>query len=144
MTGQAGQMVQDADLSPGRDLPALQMEPITRRQLVKYADASGDPNRIHLDDSTARAVGLDGVIAHGMLSMAFLGSYLCSRFGPEGVRRLSVRFKAIVRPGDVLTCHGRISAIEQRDGTERILLEVWAANQSGERVTAGDAEVDVR
>lgn len=125
-------------------LEELRMKPVTRAQLVKYADASGDPNRIHLDDATARAVGLDGVIAHGMLSMAFLGSFLCSRFGPESVRRLSVRFNAIVRPGDVLTCHGRISAIEPLDGKRHLRLEVWAANQSGERVTAGDAEVDVR
>ena len=133
MTGQVGQM-----------LEALRLKPITREQLVQYADASGDHNRIHVDDETARAVGLDGVIAHGMLSMGFLGSYLCARFGPESVRRLSVRFNAIVRPGDVLTCHGRISTVEQLNGNRRLRLEVWAANQSGERVTHGEAEVDVQ
>ena len=132
MTGHVGQM-----------LPELRMRPVTRAQLVQYADASGDPNRIHLDDATARAVGLDGVIAHGMLSMGFLGSFLCSRFGPESVRRLSVRFNAIVRPGDLLTCQGQIRAIEQLDGDRRVRLEVWAANQAGERVTAGEAEVDL-
>lgn len=130
-------------LAPGSALPELQKEPITKLQLVKYAGASGDYNLIHTDDETARAVGLDGVIAHGMLGMAFLGQYLCSLFGPEAVRRLGVRFNLMVRPGDVLTCQGRVSAIESLDSNRRVRLEVWAANQSGERVTAGEAEVDV-
>lgn len=133
----------DIRLVPGGPLPELRKDPITKLQLVKYAGASGDYNLIHTDDETARAVGLDGVIAHGMLSMAFLGQYLCSLFGPEDVRRLSARFKGMVRPGDVLTCQGRVSAIDPLNGRRRVRLEVWVLNQSGERVTTGEAEVDV-
>jgi acyl dehydratase len=43
---------------------------ITRADLVRYADASGDHNPIHQDESVARSVGLPGVIAHGMYTMA--------------------------------------------------------------------------
>lgn len=43
---------------------------ITREDLRRYADASGDHNPIHLDDEAARALGLEGVIAHGMLTWA--------------------------------------------------------------------------
>ena len=50
--------------------------PITQEQLRRYADASGDYNPIHLDEQAAHNVGLDGVIAHGMLSMAFLGQFV--------------------------------------------------------------------
>jgi hypothetical protein len=82
----------DSDLDSGSVLPDLRKLPITKLQLVKYAGASGDYNLIHTDDETARSVGLEGVIAHGMLSMAFLGEYLCWLAGPESVRRLSVRF----------------------------------------------------
>src|SRR4029077_13301594 len=77
------------DLDNGSVLPDLRKPAITKVQLVKYAGASGDYNLIHTDDETARTVGLDGVIAHGMLSMAFLGEYLCWLAGPESVRRLS-------------------------------------------------------
>lgn len=42
---------------------------LTRHQLVRYAGASGDFNEIHYSDHQARKVGLDGVIAHGMLTM---------------------------------------------------------------------------
>ena len=131
------------DLSPGSSLPELRKEPITKVQLVKYAGASGDYNLIHTDDETARRVGLDGVIAHGMLSMAFLGQYLCCHFGAESVRRLSVRFNAMVRPGDVLTCRGQIKEVRPLDGRHRVLLEIWAENQAAERVTAGDAEIEM-
>lgn len=43
---------------------------ITRADLVRYAEASGDHNPIHQDDEVARSVGLPGVIAHGMYTMA--------------------------------------------------------------------------
>ena len=43
---------------------------ITRADLVRYAGASGDDNPIHQDESVAASVGLPGVIAHGMYTMA--------------------------------------------------------------------------
>jgi acyl dehydratase len=43
---------------------------IIRADLVRYAEAAGDPNPIHQDDAVARSVGLPGVIAHGMYTMA--------------------------------------------------------------------------
>lgn len=43
---------------------------VTRADLVRYAAASGDQNPIHQDETVARSVGLPGVIAHGMYTMA--------------------------------------------------------------------------
>ena len=133
----------DRDLERGSVLPDLGKPPITKMQLVKYAGASGDYNLIHTDDETARTVGLDGVIAHGMLSMAFLGEYLCWLAGPDSVRRLSVRFVAMVRPGDTLTCRGRVKERTTNGAVRRLQLEVWTENQRAERVTVGDAEVQI-
>ena len=131
------------DIDSGCVLPELRKPPITKMQLVKYAGASGDYNLIHTDDETARTVGLDGVIAHGMLSMAFLGEYLCWLAGPESVRRLSVRFNEMVRPGDSLTCRGRVKERTGGNAGRRLQLEVWAENQRAERVTVGEAEVEI-
>jgi acyl dehydratase len=131
------------DLDSGSVLPDLRKPPITKMQLVKYAGASGDYNLIHTDDETARTVGLDGVIAHGMLSMAFLGEYLCWLAGPESVRRLSVRFVEMVRPGDTLTCRARVKQRTAGNPGRRLLLDVWTENQRAERVTVGDAEVQI-
>src|SRR6184192_4515442 len=97
MTGPVLAARPDQDLDSGSLLPDLRKPPITKVQLVRYAGASGDYNLIHTDDETARMVGLDGVIAHGMLSMAFLGEYLCWLAGPESVRRISTKRTEIRR-----------------------------------------------
>jgi acyl dehydratase len=78
-----------------------------------------------------------------MLSMAFLGEYLCWLAGPESVRRLSVRFNEMVRPGDTLTCRGRVKERTTSDAVSRLRLEVWTENQRAERVTIGEAEVQL-
>lgn len=128
-------------LEQGAELAPLTKDPITKVQLVKYAGASGDYNLIHTDDETARRAGLDGVIAHGMLSMGFLGDYLARIAGPANIRRLKVRFRQMVRPGDVLTCKGRVKAVYAQDGEPRAVLDLWVENQRGEAVTTGEGEV---
>ena len=130
------------DVKVGDVLPPLVKEPVTKVQLLKYAGASGDYNLIHTDVDTAKAVGLGDVIAHGMLSMGFLGQYVSDLAGAENVRRLQVRFAAMVRLGDVLTCRGIVQSVESTD-SERglVFLDVWAENQRGEKVSAGAAEV---
>jgi acyl dehydratase len=134
-------------LVAGQALSPLVKAAVTREQLSAYAEASGDHNPIHLNDDFARMAGLDGVIAHGMLSMGFLGQFVSSWMSTLEARpnlaRLKVRFSAMVKPGDVLTCKGTIKSIEQRDTQTHIALDVWAENQRGERVTGGDAEVFV-
>ena len=60
--------VADARRPVGDDSAAATV-PFTREQLVRYAGASGDFNPIHFSDLWARALGLPGVVAHGMLTM---------------------------------------------------------------------------
>ena len=55
--------------TPGDALPSREL-PITREDLRRYAEASGDHNPIHLSDDAAQALGLPGVVAHGMLTSA--------------------------------------------------------------------------
>ncbi len=125
----------------GQRIPDLNKH-VTQEQINAYADVSGDHNPIHLDPATARSVGLEGTIAHGMLSMAFLGQLLTDWLSSQPdrggwVKRLRVRFQAMVRPGDTITCSGALGATAQ--GQQRI--ELWINNQRGERVTTGDADV---
>jgi len=78
----------------------------TREQLREYAAVSGDDNLIHYDDDSAKAVGFDGVIVHGMLSMAALGNYIESAYPPERFKleKFESRFRKVVYPGDELFC----------------------------------------
>jgi acyl dehydratase len=113
---------------------------VTQEQINAYAQVSGDSNPIHVDPEAARAVGLDGTIAHGMLSMAFLGQLMTdwlASLAPGGrLARLRVRFQAMVRPGDTLTCAGVLTA---REGA-RQRCDLWIDNTRGERVVTGDAD----
>ncbi|MGO8949094.1 MAG: MaoC/PaaZ C-terminal domain-containing protein [Ktedonobacterales bacterium] len=114
---------------------------VTQEQIDAYAEVSGDHNPIHVDPEAARAVGLDGTIAHGMLSMAFAGRVLTNWLYGQAerggwIRRLHVRFQAMVRPGDSLSCFGNPLARNM----ERQSVELWIDNQQGERVISGDAE----
>jgi acyl dehydratase len=125
----------------GEAIPAL-TKVVTQPQIDAYAEVSGDHNPIHVNPEAARAVGLDGTIAHGMLSMAFLGQALTdwittSNSRGAWVARLRVRFQAMVKPGDALTCKGVLSAQEG----DRQRVDLWIDNQRGERVITGDADV---
>jgi acyl dehydratase len=74
------------------DLPERTFR-ITRRDLVRYAGASGDFNPIHWSDRLATGVGLPGVIAHGLLTMALVGRALTGWAGnPAGIIDFNVRF----------------------------------------------------
>ena len=129
----------------GEELTPLVKPPVTQEQLQRYATASGDLNPIHLDEEAAHRVGLDSVIAHGMLSMAFLGQFVTQQIAdmPEAfVTQLKVRFLNMVRLGDTLTCHGTVKARSgSENGGESVHIECWAQNQKGERVTVGEATV---
>ncbi|MFI7428500.1 MaoC family dehydratase [Micromonospora sp. NPDC049836] len=66
---------------------------VTRADLVRYAGASGDFNPIHWSDRIATKVGLPGVIAHGMFTMALVGRAVTVWAGsPDAVVDFGVRF----------------------------------------------------
>jgi acyl dehydratase len=77
-----------------------------------------------------------------MLSLGYLGQLVTDWAGAGNVRRLQARFATLVNVGDVLICRGVVKAIaEPVAGPPLALLDVWAENQRGEKVTAGEAEV---
>lgn len=75
---------------------------VTRADLVRYAGASGDLNPIHWSDRVAHTVGLPGVIAHGMFTMALAARALDTWAGGTGrVRELGCKFtRPVVVPDD--------------------------------------------
>ena len=75
-------------------------------QTFRYADASGDRMPIHLDDALARAMGLPGIIVHGLCTMAFAGRAVVEEVAggdSARLRRLAVRFSRPVLPGQTVT-----------------------------------------
>jgi acyl dehydratase len=123
-------------LTVGTRLGPLIRGPITTRQLVEYAGASLDFNRIHYDEPFAKAGGHPSVIAHGMLSMAFFGQLLAEAVGgPLRIRTLSARFKAVAYPGDTVSVTGEVV---RRDGAVHELA-LSATRQDGTVLLEGKA-----
>ena len=92
--------VKYADVEPGTAI-APKSYWVTRLDLVKYAGASGDFNPIHWSERIARSVGLPGVIAHGMYTMAQAGKFVAEWAGdPGAVTEFGVRFSAMVQVPD--------------------------------------------
>jgi acyl dehydratase len=74
-------------------------------QTFRYAEASGDPMPIHLDDALAKSLGLPGIIIHGMCTMAFTSVAVIGHACPEDparLNRLAVRFARTVQPGQTI------------------------------------------
>ena len=83
-------------VSVGDQLPAASFT-VQRINLIQYAGASGDFNVIHWNDRIANAVGLPGVIAHGMYTMALGGRFVGEWAGdPGAVVEYGVRFTSMV------------------------------------------------
>ncbi|MCU1469508.1 MAG: acyl dehydratase [Glaciihabitans sp.] len=75
------------------DIVAEKTYHLTRDSLVRYAGASGDFNPIHYRDDVATSVGLDGVLAHGMLTMGIAVQPIVEWLGTRGtVVDYQVRF----------------------------------------------------
>ena len=129
------------DVKVGDELPPLVKGPIQQIQLTRYAGASGDFNPIHQDPEFARAAGMGDVFAHGMLSMGFVAQAVTDWAGAGTVRKIGVRFAALVRLKDTVTCRGRVLQTAQENGANLVELEIWAENGNGEKVVTGKATV---
>lgn len=107
------------------DVFMFEKPPVTTQQLVMYAGASGDYNRMHYDHHFAVEAGLGGVIAHGMLVMGFL-SQSVTFWGKKGafVKEVQSRFVSPVRPGDIVAFDGRVVGKEEVNGECLCKLEV--------------------
>ena len=114
---------------------------IQRADLVRYAGASGDFNPIHWNQEWATSVGLPGVIAHGMFSMAVAGRAISAYAGdPAAIKRLRVRFSAMIRPGQTLTIKGEVAAVDGK----QVSVRFWGEDEAGNRVLSkGEAELEL-
>ena len=137
--------IQYQDLRAGQALPVLKKPPITEVQLVKYAGASGDFNPLHTDDEFAQKIGMNGVIAHGMLIMGFLGQYIMELAGTTAeIKQFKMRFGAMTIPGDLITCSSTVEKIYEEDGLRMADLNLIAEKESGKVVGSGKATLKFR
>ena len=131
-------------LTIGQELPTREFK-ITRDSLVRYAGASGDFNAIHYRDDVAQAVGLPGVLAHGMLTMGAAVQCVVDFLGDSGkVLDYQVRFTKPVLvdavTGATLIVNATVVEIDEAEKIARIDLSATADGV----VVLGKAQVRVR
>ena len=119
-------------------LPTVTMT-ITQAQLSAYSEASGDNNPLHLDANFAATTQFQGIIAHGMLTLATIGEMMEERFGRAWLEQgaLNVRFKGAAYVGDRIESYGRV-ARESEDYGGRLVscaVGVKALHNNQELIT---------
>lgn len=122
-------------LEKGQEIGAREIA-LSRADLIRYAAASGDHNPIHWNERFAREVGLDGVIAHGMLTMGLAVDLVTEWAGdPGAVVDYQARFTRPVPVPDpeegspetstaTVAVTGKVGAVDAEAGTVRIDLTV--------------------
>ena len=137
-------MLQLKELQQGQKLAPLVKPAVTKVQLVKYAGASGDFNPLHTDDAFAQSIGMPGVIAHGMLVMGFLGQYVMELAGTSAtLTNFNMRFGAMTRPGDEITCLASVKKIYQEQAKQFVDLDLYAEKAPGKIVGFGEATLQL-
>ena len=126
----------------GDSLTGFERE-ITQDRVDAYAEASGDHNPIHLDESYASTTQFGTRIAHGMLSLALVTEMLAIEFPStwHSGGKLKVRFSAPVFPGETVVTYGEITAIDETEDGLSATYTIGCKKPDGTDAVAGRATV---
>ncbi|MFF7938999.1 fused (3R)-hydroxyacyl-ACP dehydratase subunits HadA/HadB [Nocardia gamkensis] len=121
------------DVSAGDELPARIVR-LTRGDLVNYAGVSGDANPIHWSDEVVKLVGLDNVVAHGMLTMGLGGGFVTSWLGdPGAIKEYNVRFTSPVYVGSdeaaEIEYTGKVKSVDPETRTAVVAIVAKSAGK---------------
>ena len=129
--------------TPGLEFDELVFGPISREDIVRYAEASGDDNPIHQDEEYAKAQGAPTVFAMGMLPAGYLATAVGDWVGgPQHLRRYKVRFTTRVWPGDEIACRARIDSVE--GNIAHLTLEAYRRGAGPEGLELAEEEVALK
>jgi acyl dehydratase len=98
---------------------------------VRYQGASGDMNPVHHDEPFARAAGYPAPLCVGMYQAGALMAWAADQLGPENVRRVKVRWKEPVFPGDMLVFEGEEVRRFEEGGEPRVELKLTCTRKGG-------------
>ena len=141
-------MIDFDSIQVGDAIPVYTSAPITRTQLVRYAGASGDFNPLHHDETFARMIGMENVIAHGMFIMGIAGEAITSWIDNKYLKKFSVHFLSMTEPVNLndfentkrratITVSGKVIKKYEENGEKRIHCEIIVQDALGSRKLSG-------
>ena len=113
--------IEDIEIGMTRSLHKV----VTDRDISLFAEVSTDHNPVHLDESYAQDTIFQGRIAHGMLTASLISAVIGEQLPGHGTVYLgqSLKFMAPVRPGDLVSAHVTVTAIDH--SRRRVTLETY-------------------
>lgn len=125
----------------GDSFEKVVVDDLKRTQLVQYSGASGDFHPFHHDEPFAKAKGMDGVFAHGMLTMGISSIIFNDVIDDGALLEFGARFVQPVWPGETLTTVLTVKEIDLNGEQAVVNVYLETRNDEGQLVLTGDAKV---
>lgn len=116
---------------------------ITKRDIDKFVELTGDDNRLHVDENYAKNTSFKKPVAHGMFGASFISTLIGTKLPGDGALWFAqnLEFLLPVRIGDEITVNAEVIKKHEREKVIEIRTDIF--NQHGQKVTAGTAKVKV-
>lgn len=129
------------DLVVGAALPERVIGPVTTTHAMRWSAAIENWHRIHYDQPFAVGhEGLPNVLIAGSWKQSLLCRYLKDLCLPAGwLWKVAFQHRAMIVPGDTITCWARVDAKELVEGLGHVRVELGMRLQTGVETCPGQA-----
>ena len=129
--------ISELTAAAGQELGTSDWVTVDQERINTFADATGDHQWIHVDAEKAAAGPFGGTIAHGMLTLSLLPSFMYQLYRVDGVTMAinyglnKVRFPAPVPAGARVRATSRITSVTQLEGAVQAGLSTTIEVEGG-------------
>ena len=119
------------DVEEGQEMPTYVVGPMTPTHLFRWSAAIENWHRIHYDhDFAVYHDGLPNILGQGSWKQSVMPQYLKDLCLPDGwMWKVSFQHRAMIVPGDTLTCWAKVTNKYEKDGLGFVEVETGLKNQ---------------
>lgn len=128
------------DIEEGDEIAGLDLF-LSKDQVRRYARTANMYFPRFTDDEGARAEGLPGMIAPGVMSMGLLARMISDWNRAATITRLGTTFRNPVLPDRVIRLRGAIT--QKNEAGHTVECDLWMENDEGERWVVGTATISL-
>jgi acyl dehydratase len=131
------------DVEVGQEMPPLVIGPLTTTHVFRWSAAIENWHRIHYDQNFAiYHDGLPNVLVQGSWKQSIMPRYLKDLCLPDGwMWKVSFQHRAMIVPGDTITCWATVTNTYEKDGLGLVELEVGMRLQNDIETCPGKATI---
>jgi acyl dehydratase len=123
----------------GKDFGPSEWLPITQDRVDAFAEATNDPQWIHVDPERAAAGPFGGTIAHGFLTLSLCVPLMAGLVRPPGytmginygVNR--VRFPSPLPVGSRIRARFHVESVEEVAGGDQAVIQATVEREGGDK-----------